>query len=297
MAVTVLTTTMAWAVNYSVTTDSSSDFINVPVSNWFFDKTSKLTYYKTSSGDIELNGVSIYMPPMINSITRGYIVQANSTTIQALGLSAGTLSGSSVAVALDPSTSLDAISPAIWTRSTGAGTEVTCRYGYNGDFLCYKGGGHLIFDFNNYFGQNQQFYGGIVSNVNAAISDAYSVNDLIVSGALTGTMITTKKTSNNYWVTIGNSDFTYSEVDLGANFPCRDGSGERLRFEVFIQKGSNIAYWRITNMISGATSFGSFSIISGDEELPMTIGFKASTGASAGFSQITWGRLTFTNEF
>ena len=229
-------------------------------------------------------------------ITRGYVVTANSTTIQALGLSAGTLSGSNVAVALDPA-NLESVSPAIWTRSTGAGTEVTCRYGYNNNLLCYKGGGHLIFDFNNYFGQNQQFYGGIISNINAVISNIYSVNDLIESGALTGIMITTKKTSPNYWVTIGNSDFTYSEVDLGSNFPCRDWSGERLRFEIFIQNGTNIAYWRITNMISGVTSFGSFTIKSGDDEIPMTIGFKASSGSVSGYSQVTWGRLTFTNEF
>jgi hypothetical protein len=56
MAVTTPTTTMAGAVNYTRVTDSSADWSSVPNSTYFYDKTDKIVYYKTSQGSV----ISIY---------------------------------------------------------------------------------------------------------------------------------------------------------------------------------------------------------------------------------------------
>lgn len=52
MAVTVLTTKMAGAVEYTHTTDTSADFSSVPNNTYFFNKADKLTYYKNSTGEV-----------------------------------------------------------------------------------------------------------------------------------------------------------------------------------------------------------------------------------------------------
>lgn len=63
MAVTVLTTTMSGAVNYTVTTASSSDWGGVSNSTYFYDLTDKIVYYKDSTGSIlspYSSGTTIY---------------------------------------------------------------------------------------------------------------------------------------------------------------------------------------------------------------------------------------------
>jgi hypothetical protein len=52
MAVTSVTTTMAGAINYTVVTDSSSDWSSVSNSTYFYDKTDKLVHYKDGSGTV-----------------------------------------------------------------------------------------------------------------------------------------------------------------------------------------------------------------------------------------------------
>lgn len=52
MAVTVLTTKMAGAVEYTHTTDTSADFASVPNNTYFFNKADKLVYYKDTSGTV-----------------------------------------------------------------------------------------------------------------------------------------------------------------------------------------------------------------------------------------------------
>ena len=52
MAVTVITTRMAAAINYTHVTDSSADWGLVPVSTYFYDKADKLVHYKDSTGAI-----------------------------------------------------------------------------------------------------------------------------------------------------------------------------------------------------------------------------------------------------
>lgn len=52
MAITVLTTKMAAAVNYTVVTDSSADWPLVANSTYFYDKVDKLPHYKDASGNI-----------------------------------------------------------------------------------------------------------------------------------------------------------------------------------------------------------------------------------------------------
>jgi len=63
MAVTVLTTTMSGAVNYTVTTASSSDWASVSNSTYFYDLTDKIVYYKDSTGSVlspYSSGTTIY---------------------------------------------------------------------------------------------------------------------------------------------------------------------------------------------------------------------------------------------
>ena len=50
MALSATTMTMAAGVNYTATTDSSTDWSAVTNNSYFYDKTTKLAYYKTSSG-------------------------------------------------------------------------------------------------------------------------------------------------------------------------------------------------------------------------------------------------------
>jgi hypothetical protein len=54
MAVTLVTTTMAAGVNYTVITDSSADWILVPISIYFYDKITKFVYYKNADGHISI---------------------------------------------------------------------------------------------------------------------------------------------------------------------------------------------------------------------------------------------------
>jgi len=59
MAVTVVTTTMAGAINYTHVTDTSADWPSVPNSTYFYDKADKLVHYKNSSGVVlEIFGIS-----------------------------------------------------------------------------------------------------------------------------------------------------------------------------------------------------------------------------------------------
>jgi hypothetical protein len=53
MAVTTVTTSMAGAINYTVVTDSSADWASVASSTYFYDKITKLVYYKDANGVIQ----------------------------------------------------------------------------------------------------------------------------------------------------------------------------------------------------------------------------------------------------
>jgi hypothetical protein len=52
MAVTTVTTTMAGAINYTVVTDTSADWPSVANSTYFYDKVTKLVYFKNASGTV-----------------------------------------------------------------------------------------------------------------------------------------------------------------------------------------------------------------------------------------------------
>jgi hypothetical protein len=52
MAVTLVTTTMAAGVNYTVVTDTSADWASVANSTYFYDKADKLVHYKDSTGTV-----------------------------------------------------------------------------------------------------------------------------------------------------------------------------------------------------------------------------------------------------
>lgn len=53
MAVTAVTTTMAGAINYTVVTDTSADWPSVANSTYFYDKVTKLVYYKDANGVVQ----------------------------------------------------------------------------------------------------------------------------------------------------------------------------------------------------------------------------------------------------
>jgi hypothetical protein len=53
MAVTTVTTTMAGAINYTVVTDTSADWPSVASSTYFYDKVTKLVYYKDANGVVQ----------------------------------------------------------------------------------------------------------------------------------------------------------------------------------------------------------------------------------------------------
>jgi hypothetical protein len=52
MAVTTVTTAMAGAINYTVVTDTSADWPSVANSTYFYDKATKLVYFKNSGGTV-----------------------------------------------------------------------------------------------------------------------------------------------------------------------------------------------------------------------------------------------------
>lgn len=52
MAVVLVTTTMAGAINYTHVTDTSADWASVPNSTYFYDKADKLVHYKDGTGSI-----------------------------------------------------------------------------------------------------------------------------------------------------------------------------------------------------------------------------------------------------
>jgi hypothetical protein len=65
MAVTTVTTTMAGAINYTVVTDTSADWASVANSTYFYDKATKIVYYKDSTGVVQ----DIYKPlPSVQSV-------------------------------------------------------------------------------------------------------------------------------------------------------------------------------------------------------------------------------------
>lgn len=53
MAVTSVTTSMAGAINYTVVTDNSSDWTSVANSTYFYDKATKIVYYKDANGIVQ----------------------------------------------------------------------------------------------------------------------------------------------------------------------------------------------------------------------------------------------------
>jgi hypothetical protein len=53
MALTAVTTTMAGAINYTVVTDTSADWPSVSSSTYFYDKVTKLVYYKDANGVVQ----------------------------------------------------------------------------------------------------------------------------------------------------------------------------------------------------------------------------------------------------
>lgn len=52
MAISAITTSMSAGVNYTATTDSSTDWSAVTNNTYFYDKTTKLVYFKNSSGNV-----------------------------------------------------------------------------------------------------------------------------------------------------------------------------------------------------------------------------------------------------
>jgi hypothetical protein len=76
MAVTTVTTTMAGAINYTVVTDSSADWSSVANSTYFYDKATKIVYYKDSTGVVQ----DIYKPlPSVQSVVSAGTVTPTSS--------------------------------------------------------------------------------------------------------------------------------------------------------------------------------------------------------------------------
>ena len=76
MAVTTVTTTMAGAINYTVVTDSSADWASVANSTYFYDKATKIVYYKDSTGVVQ----DIYKPlPSVQSVVSAGTVTPTSS--------------------------------------------------------------------------------------------------------------------------------------------------------------------------------------------------------------------------
>ena len=75
MAVTTVTTTMAGAINYTVVTDTSADWPSVANSTYFYDKVTKLVYFKDSTGIVQ----KIYrQDPAVQSVVSSATVTATS---------------------------------------------------------------------------------------------------------------------------------------------------------------------------------------------------------------------------
>lgn len=75
MAATALTIGTAGAINYTVVTDSSSDWSSVSNSTYFYDKTDKLVHYKDSTGVVQ----EIYKQnPAVQSVVSSATVTATS---------------------------------------------------------------------------------------------------------------------------------------------------------------------------------------------------------------------------
>lgn len=100
MAVITLTTQMAGAINYTVTTASSADWPSVANSTYFYDLTDKLVYYKNSSGTI----LSVFSAAGgLTYFTEARSITAPNTSTNVDSLSAGTgLSTTDVDIAIVP---------------------------------------------------------------------------------------------------------------------------------------------------------------------------------------------------
>lgn len=80
MAITIVTTTMAGAINYTHVTDTPTDWSSVPNNTYFYNKSDKLTRYKDSSGNV------------VNLFESNYSLSGTGTNIH---FSASTIFGSS----------------------------------------------------------------------------------------------------------------------------------------------------------------------------------------------------------
>jgi hypothetical protein len=63
MAVTVITTKMAAAINYTHVTDTSADWSLIPTDTYFYDKADKLPHYKDISGNI----IEVFTPATLSN--------------------------------------------------------------------------------------------------------------------------------------------------------------------------------------------------------------------------------------
>ena len=90
MALSATTMTMAAGVNYTATTDSSTDWSAVTNNSYFYDKTTKLAYYKTSSG-VVVGAYDVFNGGTITGLTiNGTLTVTGNTSLQ--GLTATTIS-------------------------------------------------------------------------------------------------------------------------------------------------------------------------------------------------------------
>jgi hypothetical protein len=177
MAVTTVTTAMAGAINYTVVTDTSADWPSVANSTYFYDKATKLVYFKNSSGTV----LEIFASGGLTTFVEAENSAAPNATVPVDSLSASG-AATNIDVAIVPK-GTGAILAAIPDNAVTGGNK---RGQYAVDLSINRVGAANVASGANSFnaGTNSRASGAnsVAFNGNATGTNSFSINQIVTGG-------------------------------------------------------------------------------------------------------------------
>ena len=242
-------------IQYTKVTDSSTDWVNVAISTYFYDIASAQVYYKNGVGTI----INAYEIPFSNfEIYRGISFNNNSTTVI---LDGGVTTSTTATVTAQSVASTTFASKQIRLRYSGTVVSAGRYTGVRGTALLWfiGGGFRYVCDFSisdtAYGSGCRQFYGLASQITDLAYSDS-----ALVTGTLNCIGVGSDALDTNLQVFYNDATGAASKIDLGVDFPANRTAGAALTtvYSVTLYNGfssGNVIY-HVKNNETGAIAQG-----------------------------------------
>jgi hypothetical protein len=269
------------SIAYTHVTDSSADWVSVPVSTYFYDKTDKLPHYKDASGNILEVFTSNPVLQQIQGfqaqeIRRGVQAQASSTLFQAAaGVTAsvcGTAGLNNLALGT-PATTLIPI-PKVRILTTGAAVNAKAGLAWDAAssfplFYMGKGfrfiGSYVYSDCSStgltqYLVPNARQFCGLANATAAA--NGVDIKAATAVASLTNIIgVGSDSNEANLAVFYNDAGGAATRLDLGTNFPANKtaavANGEVYTVELYNPCGTSIVYYKVTRLSNNIVATGS----------------------------------------